>query len=337
MEKKRYSASQSANIIRNWLWEETEDDDSNCSFEESSDDEVDDFLIEDAAETDDSNQNSAEENDVFISSMVSTASAEYLGKSGRLCSNTPPPTFRTRGSNIFTVINWGVQISPQNKVECFDSFFSPAMLDHSLKYTNQHAAAHYARKKVQWGPTDMVELKTFFGILYLLGVSKGYYESIKNLWSNGPMARPFFKATMSVNRFESICCHLIFDSMDTREERRALDKFAPFREVWNFFESKCRKNYQPSAELCIDKQLIEMLLKKTTYVGTLQKNKSDIPAEFQANKTRPIRLTLFGFDKDTTMALFFPKKLKSVLLVSTMHHDDKIDDQTGKPDIIFEL
>ena len=32
---------------------------------------------------------------------------------------------------------------------------------------------------------------------------------------------------------------------------------------------------------------------------------------------------------------FVPKKSKSVLLVSTMHHDDKIDDQTGKPDIIL--
>ena len=117
MERKRYSASQSANIIRNWLGEETEDDDSNCSFAESSDDEVDDILIEDAAETDDSSSSSAEENDVFISSVVSTASAEYLGKSGRLWSNTPPSTFRTRGSNIFTVSNWGVQISPQNKVE----------------------------------------------------------------------------------------------------------------------------------------------------------------------------------------------------------------------------
>ena len=126
------------------------------------------------------------------------------------------------------------------------------MLHHILKYTNQHAASHYARKKMQWDPIDMVELKAFFGILYLLGVSKGNHESIRNLWSDGPMARPIFKATISVNRFESIRCHLRFDSMDTREERRALDKFALFREVWNFFESKCRENYKPSAEVCID-------------------------------------------------------------------------------------
>ena len=45
----------------------------------------------------------------------------------------------------------------------------------------------------------------------------------------------------------------------------------------------------------------ELLLKKTTYVGTLRKNKSDIPPEFQANKTRPVGSTLFGFDKDTTL------------------------------------
>ena len=149
MKRKRYSASHSANIIRNWLGEESEDDDSNCSLAESSDDEVDDILIEDAAETDDSSSISAEESDVFINSVVSTASAEYLGKSGRRWSNTPPTTSRTRGSKIFTVSNWGVQISLQDKIECFDSFFSPTMLQHIFKYTNQHAAAHYARKKVQ--------------------------------------------------------------------------------------------------------------------------------------------------------------------------------------------
>ena len=77
----------------------------------------------------------------------------------------------------------------------------------------------------------------------------------------------------------------------------------------------------------------ELLFKKTTYVGTLRKNKSDIPPEFQANKTRPIGSTLFGFD--TTLVSFVPKKSKSVVVVSTMHHDDKIDDQTGKPDIIL--
>ena len=80
MEKKRYSASQFANIIRNWLRKESEDNDSYCSLAESNDDEVDDISIVDAAETDDSSSSSAEENDVFINYVVSRASAECLGK-----------------------------------------------------------------------------------------------------------------------------------------------------------------------------------------------------------------------------------------------------------------
>ena len=79
----------------------------------------------------------------------------------------------------------------------------------------------------------------------------------------------------------------------------------------------------------------ELLLKKTTYVGTLRKNKSDFSPEFQAYKTRPIGSTFFGFNNNTTLVSFVPKKCKSVLLVSLMHHDDKIDDQPGKPDIIL--
>ena len=76
MERKRYSAFQSANIIRNWLGEESKDDDNYCSLAKSSDDEVDDILIEDAAETDDSSSCSGKENDVFTNTVVSTASAE---------------------------------------------------------------------------------------------------------------------------------------------------------------------------------------------------------------------------------------------------------------------
>ena len=219
MDRKIHFASQPANTIKDWLGEESEDDGSNCSSIGSSDDEaesnideVSDSLNKDEAEADNSCSSSEKESNVLINSAVSLASPEYFGRSGRRWSESPPPLSRTRGANIFTVSNWEVQINPQSKVECFDSFFPPAMLNHILKDTNQNTAAHSARKKMQWDPIDMVELKAFFGILYLLGVSKENHENIRNLWSDGPMARPVFKATISVNRFESIRCHLRFDS-----------------------------------------------------------------------------------------------------------------------------
>ena len=40
------------------------------------------------------------------------------------------------------------------------------------------------------------------------------------------------------------------------------------------------------------------------------------------------------YDKETTMLSYIPKQNKSVILISTMHKDDSIDEETGKPEII---
>ena len=115
------------------------------------------------------------------------------------------------------------------------------MLCRVLKFINQHAASHYARKNVQYDPVDMIEVKAFVGILYLLAVNKESHENIRNLWSAGRLKRSIFKATMSVNRFENIRCRLRFDAINTLKKRRARDKFSSFRDVWNFFNLLQRK------------------------------------------------------------------------------------------------
>lgn len=78
----------------------------------------------------------------------------------------------------------------------------------------------------------------------------------------------------------------------------------------------------------------ELKKKGLTTVGTLKKNKVAIPKNFQANKTRPIGSSLFGFTKDCTLVSFVPKKNKAVILYSTMHHDDKVNPENNKPEII---
>ncbi|XP_030758825.1 piggyBac transposable element-derived protein 4-like [Sitophilus oryzae] len=77
--------------------------------------------------------------------------------------------------------------------------------------------------------------------------------------------------------------------------------------------------------------------KKLTYVGTIRANKRELPKEFLPSKTREIKSSLFGFQDDATLVSYCPKKNKSVLVLSTMHFDNAIDDSTGiekKPDII---
>lgn len=70
-----------------------------------------------------------------------------------------------------------------------------------------------------------------------------------------------------------------------------------------------------------------------TIVGTLRKNKREIPPSFLPNKRKEIMSSQFVFDNQKTLVSFTPKKAKSVLLLSTMHAGDTID-ENGKPEII---
>lgn len=77
---------------------------------------------------------------------------------------------------------------------------------------------------------------------------------------------------------------------------------------------------------------------KLTLVGTVNKNKPEIPKAFLPNKTRVQFSSLFGFQSTMTMVSYVPKPNKSVVLLSTMHHGADIDSTSGdkqKPEIIM--
>lgn len=84
-------------------------------------------------------------------------------------------------------------------------------------------------------------------------------------------------------------------------------------------------------------ELLEELQKfGFTYVGTLKKNKPQIPPQFLPNRKRPVESSLFGFTAQATIVSYVPKQGKAVILLSTMHHDNKVDeDIKNKPDIIL--
>ena len=80
----------------------------------------------------------------------------------------------------------------------------------------------------------------------------------------------------------------------------------------------------------------ELQKKNLTVIGTLRKNKPEIPIEFQLNKKREIGSSLFGFEDNLTLVSFVPKQNKAVILLSTKHHDNQVDMTTGKPIIILD-
>lgn len=71
-----------------------------------------------------------------------------------------------------------------------------------------------------------------------------------------------------------------------------------------------------------------------TLVGTIRSNRRQIPLEFVA-KGLPVGASLFGYQKNATLVSYIPKKNKTVLLLSTLHDDGKIDEESGKPEIIM--
>jgi len=69
-----------------------------------------------------------------------------------------------------------------------------------------------------------------------------------------------------------------------------------------------------------------------TFLGTLRKNKSEIPAIFVTeNKNLVPGSYLFGYNDTPTLVSYVTKKKKIVLVLSTLHDKNEADDETGMP------
>ena len=66
-----------------------------------------------------------------------------------------------------------------------------------------------------------------------------------------------------------------------------------------------------------------------TVVGTIRGNKQEIPATFIMDRGRDRNTSLFGCQERCTLISYVPKKNKLVLLLSSVHNDDTIDESTG--------
>lgn len=66
----------------------------------------------------------------------------------------------------------------------------------------------------------------------------------------------------------------------------------------------------------------------------MRKNRRKLPVEFTTKKTSSVGSRLFGFSDRQTLISYVQKKNKVVVLLSTMHSNNKIDADNGVPDMI---
>ena len=109
-------------------------------------------------------------------------------------------------------------------------------------------------KKTQYGLTSLMELRAWFGLLYLRGALQLNLRDTDDVWYH-ETACNIFAATMQRKRFSFLMRIISFDDWTTRKERWQADKFAPFREFFEFVNNTFLKLRKPSPHLAIDETL----------------------------------------------------------------------------------
>lgn len=74
---------------------------------------------------------------------------------------------------------------------------------------------------------------------------------------------------------------------------------------------------------------------KLTAVGTIRKNKRQIPLALLNTRNRETESSLFRFLDNYTIVSYVPKKGKAVLLLSSLHHDDTIEKNNKSQKLLY--
>lgn len=92
-------------------------------------------------------------------------------------------------------------------------------------------------------------------------------------------------------------------------------------------------NYFTSLELATS---LRNRVNSMTLLGTIRKNRVELPPDFIQCKRRALNSSIFGFTPHCTLVSYVPKPRKCVVLLSTMHHSAEISDREDqKPEMIL--
>lgn len=148
--------------------------------------------------------------------------------------------------------------SAETPIKAWSLLFTDEMLDVIVKYTNEEINRKYPNETSRGSVKhfiDLIELKSFFGLLYFSGIQKWNHFLLDEIWSD-QFGNKMFKSVMCQRRFEFILTSLRFDDKNTRRNRLTEHKLAPVKEIWDSFVSNCKKYYSPSTNCTIDEQLL---------------------------------------------------------------------------------
>lgn len=220
--------------------------------------------VSEEEENDAGSTSSDSEMEVPLSILATVPTEEtYRGKDGTIWFKNPRrPNVRTRSENILTGtpgVN-GQAKNAKTPLECFELFINDSMLSYILCHTNTRIKKtrenSNASNEYSYCDVSMIELRATIGLIFLAGLYKSARQNLQDLWSNDGTGIALFSMTMSLRRFSFIVNHLRFDDANSREERLAQDRLAPFRKLFVDFVANCQLHYTPFENLTIDEELV---------------------------------------------------------------------------------
>ncbi|XP_025193545.1 piggyBac transposable element-derived protein 4-like [Melanaphis sacchari] len=121
-----------------------------------------------------------------------------------------------------------------------------------------------------------------------------------------------------------------------KETRNRNDLLIPTQYVLNLVEPIMGTNRNVTTDNWFTSiELAEQLrVKKLTLVGTLRKNKREVPPHMLVVKNLPPMTTRFLHAPEMTLLSFSKTKNKNVLVLSTMHETETINEISKKPEQI---
>nr|XP_022906087.1 piggyBac transposable element-derived protein 4-like [Onthophagus taurus] len=188
------------------------------------------------------------------------SAAFYIGKHGKTHWRKHPGNkqVRTRADNIIKVLP-GVKKNAKgikSPLEIWSLFFPDNILNVIVENTNIFIGmGNYDTSNRTARPTDIIELKALFGLLYISAMSKNNHVNAADLFRTNGTSMEIFRLTMSVQRFKFLLRYIRFDDKGTREERQRHDKLAPIREVFDAFNSNLPKYFSLSEYTTVDEML----------------------------------------------------------------------------------
>lgn len=79
----------------------------------------------------------------------------------------------------------------------------------------------------------------------------------------------------------------------------------------------------------------ELLRRRIAMVGTIRRNKPELPPKLLEVRQRAILSSIFAFSSTHTAVSYIPKRGKNVILLSTKHHEPAISDEVHRKPIII--